>query len=111
MTDALCRIEGAGKVTLMLSVEQGKRSSLAADTESEVRDDTQSLRRETVILSGGGGEEAVVITATLYPVFRGAVVVCEGGDQPSVRLAVTEAIAALTGLGSDKISVIKGNGT
>ena len=38
---------------------------------------------------------------------RGCVVVCEGADSPAVRLEVTNAVAAYTGLGSDKISVIK----
>ena len=37
----------------------------------------------------------------------GCVVVCEGADSPAVRLEVTNAVAAYTGLGSDKISVIK----
>ena len=107
--DTLSRIEGAGKLSLMLSVEQGMRNSLAYDTEAEIREDGENLRRETVIISQGSGQEAVVITGASYPVFRGAVVVCEGGDRPSVQLAVTKAIAALTGLSSDKISVIKGN--
>lgn len=105
----LSRIEGAGKLNLMLSVEQGMRNSLAHDTETEIREEGESLRRETVVISQGSGQEAVVITGASYPIFRGAVVVCEGGDRPSVQLAVTKAIAALTGLSSDKISVIKGN--
>ena len=42
-----------------------------------------------------------------YPQFRGALVVCQGGGDPAVRLAVIEAVSALTGLGSDKISVVK----
>ena len=38
---------------------------------------------------------------------NGCVVVCEGADVASVRLNVTNAVAAYTGLGSDKISVMK----
>ena len=44
---------------------------------------------------------------TLYPVYQGAVVVCEGAERAAVRLAIVEAVSSLTGLGSDKISVIK----
>lgn len=107
--NTLSRIEGAGEVTLMLSVETGVRKTLAHDSESETQDTESRLRRETVILSAQGGGEEVVVTRADYPVFRGAVVVCAGGDLPAVRLAVTEAVTALTGLSSDKISVIKGN--
>ncbi len=111
LSDTLRRIEGAGKLTLMLSVESGMQKELAKDSESERRGEESSSRRETVILSSSGGGEEVVVLRSDYPVFRGAVVVCEGGDRASVRLAITEAVTALTGLSSDKISVIKGNGT
>ena len=49
----------------------------------------------------GVGEAEVLLSGS------GAVVVCQGADLPSVRLDVTNAVAAYTGLGSDKISVIK----
>ena len=37
----------------------------------------------------------------------GAVVVCDGADSAVVRLEVTDAVMAYTGLGGDKISVMK----
>lgn len=40
--------------------------------------------------------------------WAGAVVVCEGGGSASVRLELTRAVSALTGLSSDKITVVKG---
>ncbi len=38
---------------------------------------------------------------------EGAVVVCQGADSAAVRLIVTNAVTAYTGLGSDKIWVMK----
>lgn len=38
---------------------------------------------------------------------NGAVVVCDGAELATVRLDVTNAVMAYTGLGSDKISVMK----
>jgi len=40
-------------------------------------------------------------------VYQGAVVVCQGADSSAVRLAVTEAVAALTGLSTEKITVVQ----
>ena len=37
----------------------------------------------------------------------GAIVVCQGGDNATVRLAIIEAVSNVTGLGADKISVLK----
>ena len=66
-----------------------------------------SRRTETVTVSRGGGSEDIVVTQQLYPVYQGALVVCQGADQAAVRLAVTEAVSALTGLSSDRITVVK----
>ena len=41
--------------------------------------------------------------------WAGAVIVCEGGDRAAVRLRLTQAVAVLTGLRADRISVVKGN--
>ena len=51
--------------------------------------------------------QAAVVTRTVYPTYRGALVVCQGGDRADVKLAVTEAVAALTGLSADRITVAK----
>ena len=40
----------------------------------------------------------------------GALVVCDGADSASVRLAIIQAVSSLTGLGSNKIAVVKMKG-
>ena len=61
---------------------------------------------ETVVLSGSGGDAPVVVK-NVSPTYRGALVVCQGGGSAEVRLAVTQAVAALTGLSADRITVVK----
>ena len=60
-------------------------------------------REEQTVLA----DKAPVLVQTRQPRFQGAVVVCEGADRAAVKLAVTEAVASLTGLGSGKIAVVK----
>lgn len=110
MQEILSQVEGVGHLELMLTVESGPERRLAQDTELSYRGDTAApddytRRSETVLVSGGSGEEPVV-TGTQGPVYRGALVVCEGADRAEVKLAVTQAVAALTGLSSDRISVV-----
>ncbi len=109
MEEILGRIDGAGKLQVMLTLKSGSQLYLAEDTEESVDSEEKSRQQETVTLNRGSGYEDVVITQQMYPVYQGAVVVCQGGDKAAVRLAVTEAVAALTGLSSDKISVVKWN--
>ena len=56
----------------------------------------------------GSGTQEVVVTNRVYPRYVGALVVCEGGGSAGVRLAVTQAVSALTALPSDKITVLQG---
>ena len=104
----LSQIDGAGDVQVVLTVRSGMLRVLAQD--GTLEQDSQGVQRqtETVVISSGSGTQEAVLVQQIYPQFQGALVVCPGGDSPAVRLRLTEAVAALTGLGADKISVCKG---
>ena len=93
-------VEGSGAYELA----QDETASLKARGE-EV--DEQTRKTETVVLGSGTSAE-VVVTHSRYPRFVGALIVCEGGDRADVQLKVTQAVSALTGLSSERISVVKG---
>lgn len=102
---ALSEIEGAGRVTMILTVKNGTQQILAEDAKHAERDNGVEEETSTVILSRGSGVQEAVKLQEIYPQFRGALVVCDGAGDPSVRLKLTEATMALTGLGADKISI------
>lgn len=108
LSQTLSQVDGAGKVTVTLTMKSGMEQVLASDRTTTVNERGSSVEEETVLRSTGSGEEALLITRR-YPVFQGALVVCEGGDDPAVRLTMTQAVSALTGLGADKITVCKGS--
>ena len=107
MEEVLGRIEGAGRLQLMLTLQSGSQLQLAEDSDLTAAEDEQRTERSTVTLSRGSGVEDIVVTQQIYPVYQGAVVVCQGADNAAVRLALTEAVCALTGLSSDKVSIVK----
>lgn len=99
-----------GEVRLLLTVETDGERQLAGNTETSYSGSASapedfSRSWEAVMAQDGG--QTPVVTTTRYPTYRGALVVCQGGDQASVRLAVTEAVTALTGLPADRVSVAK----
>ena len=111
MEDILGTISGVGQVRVLLTLDSDGERQLAQDTELTYSGDTASpedysRKSETVFEDGGDGDRTVV-TRTVYPTYRGALVVCQGGDRAEVKLAVTEAVAALTGLSADRIKVAK----
>ena len=106
LSQALSKIHGAGEVTVVLTVANGPRQILAQD---ETRNGEEGEERtETVVLNRGSGYQETVTIQEVYPRYQGALLVCPGGDDPSIRLQLTQAMSALTGLGADKISISKG---
>lgn len=100
-------IEGVGRVRVMLTLKSGTALELASDGGDTLRDAESKTDRQIVKLNRGSGTQDVVVTRRTYPTFLGAVVVCEGAGSSGVRLAVTQAVSVLTGLPSDRISVVK----
>ena len=112
MEEILCTMSGVGQAQVLLTMDSDGERQLAQDTEltysgSTAAPEDYSRRSETVLAESGSGDGGTVITKTMYPTYRGALIVCQGGDRAEVKLAVTEAVAALTGLPADRITVAK----
>lgn len=104
----LSRIQGVGRLELMLTLESTGESVYASDTRESVGGEWGGTREKSItVVSGGGYEQKPVTVKELYPRFRGAVVLCEGADDIHVRSAVIEAVSTLCGIGTDKVAVLK----
>ena len=108
LSQTLSQVEGAGKVTVTLAVKSGLEQVPLTDRSTSVTERGSAVEEKTVIIDTGSGKE-VVMRVQRSPVFQGAVVVCQGGDQAEVQLLLTRAVSALTGLGADRITVCKGS--
>lgn len=111
MEDILGTVSGVGQVKVLLTLDSDGERQLAQDSELQYSGSTAApedyLRRSETVLVDSGDGDGTVVTRVLYPTYRGALVVCQGGDRAEVKLAVTEAVAALTGLSADRITVAK----
>ena len=103
LEDILSGIRGVGKVHVLLTEAQGSRTVYVQD-ESTSQD---SLKTDAVIITDSTRTQTGLVSQVLPPVYLGAVVVCEGGDDPVVKLSVVEAVGDATGLSADKITVLK----
>ena len=74
--------------------------------QTDIQTDTDRRSEDTVLVEDASRTETGLIRRTLEPTYRGAVILCQGADQPSVRLAIVEAVRCVTGLGADRISVL-----
>lgn len=109
MEAILGNIAGVGRVKVMLTLKSGTTLQLAEDIDNSDRETEKRQDSQVVKINRGSGTQEVVITNEIYPTYRGAAVVCDGADDPTVCLRITETVSVLTGLSSDKISVAKWN--
>ena len=105
LEELLAQIEGAGAVRVLLTEDVGRETVWQTDVQS----DADSVREDTVILEDSDRNEIGLVRRTTEPIYRGAVILCQGADAPSVKLAIVEAVRCVTGLGADQISVQKMN--
>lgn len=103
----LSKISGAGEVEVLLTVRSGSEKVYQTDTESDSDDASSRQSVSTVIIEDGDNAESGLVRRTDPPVYLGAVVVCQGADDPKVKLAIVEAVRCVTGLGADQITVVK----
>lgn len=98
----LSQIEGVGGVRVLLTEDAGREILYQTDSQT----DTDRCSQDTVLVEDASRNETGLIRQTLEPKYRGAVILCQGADDPSIRLAIVEAVRCVTGLGADKISVL-----
>lgn len=107
---ALSEAAGVGKTEVILTLDTSIETiyQTNVDSQSSVSSDNTDNRviTETVVISIGSGNQQAVVKKKIYPEYRGALVICENGESASVKLRVINAMKALTGLSSDKITVL-----
>ncbi len=107
----LSQIKGAGKVAVMLTLRSGEQTVYQTDsaltTQTDDNATANSDTQTTVVVSRDDVGQEAVVSRVLNPTFLGAVVVCQGADDPQVQLDVIHVVASVTGLSSEKITVVK----
>lgn len=107
LEEILSQIDGVGKVRVMLTEAAGSETIYQTDEDRNQSSDAEDLRVETVIVSGSDRTEKGLVRTIVPPVYLGAIIVCQGGDSPVVRLSVIQAVSNVTGIGTDRITVVK----
>lgn len=93
----IAQVEGAGKTTVMITLETGEERIYALDTQSG---QTQSQQTHVLLKDGTALEQTVCL-----PRICGVAVVCEGGGDVRVAARITEMLSALMDLPTNRICV------
>ncbi|MDR0838400.1 MAG: hypothetical protein LBN99_02010 [Oscillospiraceae bacterium] len=106
---ALSEIDGAGRVTVVLTLRSDGETYIATNKKYSAKGENSATEQseDAVIVGSGGSNQSPVVVKRGYPEYQGALVVAEGAGDPEVRLALMGAVASLTGLGADRVTVTK----
>lgn len=107
LSEILGQIQGAGQVRVMLTCAAGEETIYQSNIHTSANDGSVSEQGDTVLVSNADRTEKGLIRQIIPEKYLGAVIVCQGAETPSVRLAIVEAVCDVTGLGADRISVLK----
>ena len=113
-------VEGAGEVTVMITLRSGgqkiieKDQSSSAQTTEEADSEggtrstkDQSSDKTSIYEQYSDGSSTPYVSKELSPEIEGVVVIAEGGDDAVVVKNITEAVQALFGVEAHKIKIMK----
>ena len=107
LSNLLSNIDKAGRVQVLLTESTGAETLYQVNEERTTQNDSCSVKITTVIVTDSQRSESGLIRQINPPSYLGAVILCQGADNISVKFAIVEAICKATGLGADKVSVLK----
>lgn len=103
----LSNIRGVGKVKVLLTVSECEQIIYQENEDTQINDNGQVRRTDTVITTDAQRNESGLIQQRIPPKYFGAIIVCQGADDPNVKLSIVDAVTKATGLGANNISVLK----
>ncbi len=97
LTKSLSKVQGAGKVDVIISVESKMETVLASVKKNE----NGTVEEEPFTVGG----KTVVLTEN-YPKISGVIIVAEGADNLSVRLSLINAAKVFLNIDNEKIQIL-----
>lgn len=107
LEEVLSQINGAGRVSVMVTAYGSEEYEYLQDENISTNTNSYESDVKTVLASKQGGGEDPIIIRENYPLYKGALIVCDGGADPLVKLEITTAVSSLLGISSNNISITK----
>lgn len=121
LKETLSAIEGAGRVEVMITLEDMGESVVEKDTVKEssdlqetdqeggIRKDRKVQVSGETVYEEGGSEKTPFIGKEITPKIAGVLVVAQGGENTVVKQNISEAVMALFQIDVNRIKVVKMN--
>lgn len=102
------KVEGAGKVSVFVSLEDYGATDYAKDLK-EKNKDLQTETEETTVMQGSGSAAAPVVSRTSSPKVKGVIVVAQGAKNEYVKSNLASAVESALAIMPHRIKILEGN--
>ena len=102
LENLLSVIEGAGSVNVMISVDGTTQKEYLKNSVTKTENGVEIIEETTVFVNG-----KPELTKENYPEILGVVIICQGGDDIKVKMAITEVITTVLPVTSENIRILK----
>lgn len=111
LENIISQIDGAGNVTVMVSVEGSPELIYVSDTDNKTstssNGSTTTSTSSPIIIGSGANSTGIIKTESL-PDVKGVIVVSSGASKVSIKLDILTAVSTLLDISTDKITILKG---
>lgn len=101
LSDCLSKVKGAGKVSVMITVESGMETVLAMSSTTKETSSGTETQTTPVIING-----KTVVVKELYPKITGVLIVAEGASNLLVMNKLQNATISLLDVNIDQIQIL-----
>lgn len=101
LSKTLRKVDGAGEVSVVLTVESGMQTVLASKTTTTKTDSGTEIVETPIIVNG-----KTVVLKELYPEIKGVLIVAEGASNIQVLSKLQQATVSLLGVSANKIEIL-----
>jgi stage III sporulation protein AG len=109
LCEIVSQIKGAGTVKVMVTVSQTEEYVYAVQTDESAKteaDGSTEQSKSEIVLADSGSESKPIMKKIISPQIGGAVVVCDGAANPQTKEYILNAVTAVLGISSGKVSVV-----
>ena len=118
LTETLSKIQGVGRVSVMIYFEGGTSSVPAfnvndsnkkteeKDTQGGTRVTTETTKSQSLVIVNDGSNNKPYILEEMNPKIGGVVVVSDGADDPVIKENITNAVKTVLNIPSNQVSVM-----
>lgn len=101
LSKVLSEVDGAGKVSVAITVESGMETVIAMKTTQTTTENGTEIVETPILVNG-----KTVVLKENYPKVVGVVIVCEGAKNISVLNKIQQATVSLLNVKSEKIEIL-----